>query len=91
LLLDCHPHALVESVRAFLKALNPAFILVGKSDLRRSDRRLLSRLLFWRDARKQKKDGNNTSQAHNHGFSPPLRPVVSRGSIGALIPLLLDF
>jgi hypothetical protein len=34
LLLDCHPDALVKSVRSFLKALNPAFILVGKFDLR---------------------------------------------------------
>ena len=45
--------ALGESVRAFLEALNPAFILVGKFDLRRSGRRLLSRLLRWRDARQQ--------------------------------------
>jgi hypothetical protein len=53
LLLDCHLDALVKSVGAFLKALNPAFILVGKFDLRRSGRRLLSRLLRWRDARQQ--------------------------------------
>jgi hypothetical protein len=53
LLLDCHPDALVKSVRTFLKAVNSAFILVGKFDLRRSGRRLLSRLLRCRDAGQQ--------------------------------------
>ena len=64
--------ALGESVRAFLEALNPAFILVGKFDLRRSGRRLLSSLLLRRDARQQKKHGRNTCQAHEHGFAPQL-------------------
>jgi hypothetical protein len=50
LLIDRHPDALGESIRAFLKALDPAPILVGKFDRAPGLGRgcgLLPRVLFW--------------------------------------------
>jgi hypothetical protein len=65
--------ALGKSLRAFLNALDHAFILVGKFDwppgLACRCSCLLSRLLLWRDARQQKKHGDSTGQAHKHGFA----------------------
>lgn len=72
LLIDRHPDALGKSVRAFLKALDPTSILVGKfcwpPGLGRSCG-LQPRSLFGRGACQQQKQGHNTGQTREYGFS----------------------
>jgi hypothetical protein len=58
LLIDRHPDALSKSVRAFLKALDHAPILVGNL-LRRRGCRLLSRFLFCPGTSQQQKQRND--------------------------------
>ena len=69
LLIDRHPDALGKSVRAYLKALDHAPILVGNL-LRCRGCRLLPRLLFWRGACQQQNQGHDMGRAPEHGFSP---------------------
>jgi hypothetical protein len=71
LLIHRHPDALGESIGAFLKALDPAPILVGKFDRAPGlglGCGLLPRVLFSRGACQQQKQGHDIGQAPEHGF-----------------------
>jgi hypothetical protein len=70
LLIDRHSDALVKSVRAFLKALDPTSILVGKFGRPPGlGCGLQPRSLYGRGACRQQKQGHNIGQTREHGFS----------------------